>query len=49
MVFKSRIFSARISEEIYDEERTIQDAQIMAVLKQAEGGVPVSERAGSTE
>ena len=36
-------FLGKISEEIFDEEWTISDAQIMGILKQAESGVPVSE------
>ena len=43
MVFKSRIFSARYLREFTIKNGRYSDAQIMAILKQAEGGVPVSE------
>jgi putative transposase len=42
-VFKSRIFSARYLRRFTMKNGRYSDAQIMAVLKQAEGGVPVSE------
>jgi len=43
VVFKSRIFSARYLRRFTMKNGRYSDAQIMAVLKQAEGGVPVSE------
>ena len=43
VVFKSRIFSARYLRRFMMKNGGFSDAQIMAVLKQAEGGTPVSE------
>jgi hypothetical protein len=43
VVFKSRIFSARYLRRFTMKDGRLSDAQIMAVLKQAEGGTPVSE------
>tara|TARA_B110000116_G_C16567339_1_gene460299 strand:- start:401 stop:718 length:318 start_codon:yes stop_codon:yes gene_type:complete len=43
MVFKSRIFSARYLRGFLMKTARYSDARIMGILKQAEGGVPVSE------
>jgi hypothetical protein len=43
VVFKSRIFSARYLRGFLMKTARYSDAQIMGILKQAEGGVPVSE------
>tara|TARA_Y200000002_G_scaffold113203_1_gene92725 strand:- start:722 stop:943 length:222 start_codon:yes stop_codon:yes gene_type:complete len=43
MVFKSRIFSARYLRRFLIKNGRFRDAQIMGILKQAEGGVPVTE------
>jgi putative transposase len=42
-VFKSRIFSARYLRRFLMKTARYSDAQIMGILKQAEGGTPVSE------
>ena len=42
-VFKRRIFSGRYLRGFTMKNGRFSDARIMAVLKQAEGGVPVSE------
>ena len=43
VVFKSRIFSGRYLRGFTMKNGRFSDARIMAVLKPAEGGVPVSE------
>ena len=43
MLFKSRIFSARYLKGGAIKNGRYSDARIMAILKQAEGGMPVSE------
>jgi putative transposase len=43
VVFKSRIFSARYLRRFVMKTARYSDAQIMGILKQAEGGTPVSE------
>lgn len=44
VVFKSRIFSASYLGRFTMKNGRFSDAQIMAVLKQAESGVPVSDQ-----
>jgi hypothetical protein len=47
--FKSRIFSSSINEEILMKKSRFSEAQILSILRQTEGGVPVPDLAGSME